>query len=85
MTKRKKQITPELIEWDDSNSPADGGWLDKGSVIRGVHGGTVCRSVGVPIKETKKYITLAAHFAGKDVSGAMCIPKSAILKRKMLK
>lgn len=81
----KKHRPPELIEWDDSSSPLEGSWLDRRSVIRGIHGGTVCRSVGIPIKETKKHVTLAAHFADEDVSGAMCIPKSAILKRKVLK
>lgn len=78
----KKRKSPVYIEWDDSHFPEDGGWLTPEQVDLTP---MIIRSVGYPIKETKKHITIAAHTASTCMSGLMTIPKSAILKRRTLK
>lgn len=75
----------EKIKWIDSKSPANA-WT---SVEDIENKSAYCFSVGVVIKEDKKYITVAPHWwknlDNYDVCGCITIPKVAIVSRKKLK
>ncbi|MCP4275364.1 MAG: hypothetical protein GY779_03295 [Gammaproteobacteria bacterium] len=75
-----KDKNPVMIVWQDSHSPDEGPWIDLDAIN---HKALEIISVGFVIKKTKKSITIAATVSGQtgQVSGVMCIPKCAILKK----
>ena len=77
-----KKLKPQFIEWEDSQSPMDFNWLEIDEIHKEP---VVIKSVGYPIHETKRSITLAAHHNPHSVYGIITIPKTAIRKRKALK
>lgn len=72
-----------LIEWMDSASLAGGGvWKDVDEVKKLTP--VRMRSAGWVVGEDRKSIVLAGHIAESQCSGDLCIPKSAIVKRRVL-
>lgn len=71
------------IKWIDSCSPSASVWT-RIENLKG-YSPEVAKSVGYVIGEDKTCITIAAHVSeGGSVSGVMCIPKVAIIKRVTL-
>lgn len=70
------------IKWIDSCSLSKSGWNPEED-IKQLYPETV-HSIGYIFKETKKYITLVAHLGEYHSMGEICIPKSAIRKRKKI-
>ena len=77
-----KNPKPVKILWDDSSEPGSG-WMDRDDV-GDWHGRTRVWSIGFVIHETKRHVTLCHSYSEDEVCGVLCIPKSAILKRKKL-
>lgn len=83
--KRKKLV---YIEWEDSTG-GSGRWTDIEEMIPDP---PVHKSIGWLMHETKKWIVLVPHISGEPNhptvlfagSGEMTIPKSAILKKKII-
>lgn len=84
-----KKTKLELIEWEDSYNN-DMSW----KLIKDIPDPApmICASVGWVIKETKKNIIIAPHISDikeyrtlGTTCGCLTIPKSAIIKRKILK
>lgn len=71
------------IEWVDSTSLYGGVWKNIGD-IDAMKGPCTITSIGFLLKETKDYVSIAAHVSDSQVSGDMIIPKVAITKRKVL-
>lgn len=75
------------LEWQDSSSErSEGVWKDREAVATAgepCH----CETIGFILAEDKKSITVAGHLtiAGRSVSGDMNIPKSAIVKRRVVR
>lgn len=72
-----------LIEWMDSASAAGGGtWKDAEELkeLAPVR----LRSVGWVLREDKESVVLVGHIAESQCSGDLCIPKKAIVKRRVL-
>lgn len=67
-----------LIEWDDACSHHESGWRD----IQEVNALTPSagRSVGWIVKESERFIVLAAHFCEGDADGDICIPRGCITR-----
>lgn len=83
-----KSINPIYIEWCDAVSNTEGGWRDVEDAIEwGKEANWVVKQVGWILEENKKYILLISKIADKDqqVGHLMKIPKTWILKRKVLK
>src|SRR5437588_120425 len=74
-----------LIEWTDSQSMLGGGpWTDAETIVSDLRPSSI-RSVGWVLREDKASVTIVAHVSSQQVSGDLCIPKSAIAKRTVLK
>lgn len=73
-----------LVDWIDS-----AGQRSVWESLAGLEAYTPCRvvSIGFIVKETGDFITLANSMAvdTDDLSGGVCIAKSAVLKRKRIK
>lgn len=74
-----------LIEWVDSTSPGGPSiWVDH-ATVEAISEPSVCYTVGFVVKETGTAITLAGSYSANQLSGSMCIPKAAILRRLKVK
>jgi len=77
----KKRLV--MVEWIDAISHDGGAWLsaDDDNLEP-----SNCRSVGWVLKDTERYIHIAAHFSndGADMGGDICIPKGCIKRVKGL-
>jgi hypothetical protein len=72
-----------IIDWDDSCALDGGIWHDKEAVEE--LKSHKCRSIGWVVKENKDCVVLVSSTSDHQFSGDICIPKSAIKKRKKLK
>lgn len=73
-----------LIEWTDSSSMVGGTWNDLEEIGK-QSTPLVCKSVGWVAAENKDCVTLVAHISGGHGGGDLCIPKSSIVKRRVLR
>lgn len=72
------------ITWVDSvKGGNDGPWSLKEDILDLTH--DEIQSVGWIVRETDESITIVAHVSESEYSGEMCIPKSAVIKRKKLR
>lgn len=72
-----------LVEWEDSTSMLGSTWSSLDEIAKGrPH---ICKSVGWVAAEDKECLTLVAHLSGDDGGGDLCIPKSSIVKRRILR
>lgn len=71
------------LEWVDSQRRGHTVWVDR-PTAEAPDTLTVIKTVGWLIQEMKTAITVAAHTdeTGGDMSGALTIPKAAVLKRR---
>ena len=72
-----------VIDWEDSASLVGSTWnaVDEVRKSRPI----VCKSVGWLAAEDRNCVVLVAHISGDDVGGDLCIPKSSIVKRRILR
>lgn len=67
------------VEWEDSCSVGSRVWVSAEDVRDSRP--SKCVSIGLVVKETNDFITLAGHWAGEesgDYSGNLTIPRSAV-------
>lgn len=72
-----------IVEWADSCALKAGVWSDPDELAP-IHPSR-CVSVGWVFAETKDHVVLFAHGNEHQVGGELCIPKSAIVKRYVLR
>lgn len=72
-----------IIDWEDSASLVGATWnaIEEVKKSRPL----ICKSVGWVASEDKQCVTLVAHISGDDAGGDLCIPKSSIVKRRILR
>ena len=83
----KKRLV--MVEWIDAISHDGGAWLstdDDNFMSAPSLEPSNCRSVGWVLKDTERYIHIAAHFSndGTDMGSDICIPKGCIKRVKGL-
>lgn len=72
-----------LIEWMDSASAAGGQTWKDSEDLQELKPHRI-RSAGWVLREDKESLVLVGHIAEFQCSGDLCIPKSAIVKRRVL-
>lgn len=73
-----------IIDWQDSASLVGATWnaIEEVRKSRPI----ICKSVGWVAAEDKLCVTLVAHISGDDAAGGdLCIPKSSIVKRRVIR
>lgn len=71
------------VTWEDSTMDR-GGWRGIRSAKR-VRGRTACTSVGLLLRNDKRFVIVATTVHGGEVAGVATIPRSAVRKVRRLR